>query len=206
MRRCGSSMSDRRGAPPPLTMVDPRDPFAALHETEQRPAAPVGFAFKALLVSGAALLVLTLVGFHLLTGRASDRDRRLDAEASLLRVQVVSAGAVPQQSTGAPVLADAGVDVTLRNLSPVPVRFLGQRIDGGSPAGHSPAEKVGAGSSVVVEVVWRLRCAEIGNVAGPSLLDLTLRGPVGDHQARVALPRSTDRAFHLAASAACGPR
>jgi hypothetical protein len=199
-------VADRRGETPPpeLTMVDPSDPFAPLHPNDRPPPAPVGFALKVLLLSGAALLVLALVGFHLLSGRAGDRDRRLDAEAALLRVQVLSAEAAPQQANGSPEVAGARVEVTLRNLSPVAVQVLRQRVEGGQSAAHSPAEPIGAGHSVVVEVVWRLRCAEIGNVAGPPLLALTLRGPVGDHQVRVALPLSTNRPFHLAASAACG--
>ena len=199
-------MVDRRRATPApeLTMVDPSDPFAPLRPHNRRSPAPVSLAFKVLLVSGAALLVLVLVGFHLLSTRAGERDRRLDAEAGLLRVQVQSAQAAPRQATGTPEVAEARVEVILRNLSPVPVQVLRQRVDGGPPATISPADPVGAGHSVVVEVVWRLRCAEIGNVAGPPLLALTLRGPVGEHQVRVALPLSTNRPFHLAASAACG--
>lgn len=199
-------MADRRRCTPPpeLTLVDPRDPFATPHDTTPPPRAPVGFVFKALLLAGAGLLVVTLVAVHLLSSRAGQQDRRLSAEASLLRVQVISAATVPQQVIGAPVVADAPVDVTLRNVSPVPLRVLDQRVEGGPTTGHRPVDKIGAGSTVVVEVLWHLRCAEIGNVAGPPLLALWVRGPIGDHQLRVALPRSTAGAFHLAAVAACG--
>jgi hypothetical protein len=206
MKRSDSSMADRHESlpPPELTMVDPRDPFAPLHQTDPPPRAPVSAAFKLLILAGAALLVLVLVGFRLVSSHAAQQDRQLDAEATVLRVQVVSAAAEPQETTGAPSLAEAHVNVTLRNVSPVPVRVLDQRVEGGPSAGHSPAEPVGAGDVVVVEVIWRLRCAEIGNIAGPPLLALSLRGPIGDHQVRLALPRSTAAAFHLAAVAACG--
>jgi hypothetical protein len=199
-------VADRHGSTPPpeLTLTDPRNPFAPLHDTQPPPRSPVSFAFKVILLAGAGLLVVTLVAVHLLSGRAGQQGRRLSAEASLLRLQVISAAPVPQQVIGAPVVADAPVDVTLRNVSPVPLRLLDQRVEGGPTTGHSPVDKIGAGSTVVVEVLWHLRCAEIGNVAGPPLLALWVRGPIGDHQLRVALPRSTAGAFHLSAVAACG--
>jgi hypothetical protein len=199
-------MADRPepSPPPELTIVDPRDPFAPLHPGELDLPRPLRFAIKALFATAAVLLVVIFVSFHYLSGSATSRDKKLNAESSLLRIQVQSASPVPQQTTRAQLLGYARVDVTLRNVSPLPVRILRQRIDDGPPADHSPADRIGAGGTVVVEVVWRLRCAEIGNVAGPPLLALTVRGPIGDHEMRVALPRSTNRAFHLAATAACG--
>jgi hypothetical protein len=100
---------------------------------------------------------------------------------------------------------DAFVEVGLRNDGPDRVELQAAQVDGETRA---LTGAVDAGATVQLVVGWRVRCAEVGSLRGPTLLRLQVRVPLGDAEARIALPAydgapGLGATFHLAAVQAC---
>lgn len=96
------------------------------------------------------------------------------------------------------------MDLQLRNDSNVDVQLVSALLDGDGPVSPGPG-RVRADAVAGLGVSWQVRCAEVGNLAGPRLLDLRVRLRSATSYA-VEVPLSgelTDRAFHAAVVAAC---
>ena len=155
---------------------------------------------RAVLLAALAVLVVAVVMI------APVRDRRDAREAAAVLLVVTAAVPAAQGRPGSPV-QDARVRLTLRNEGPDPVRVLSQQLDGGGPSDPGPRGRVRTGTSVVLDVRWRVLCAETGSQDGPRALGLSVRPPHGSGR-RVAIGLGaplgpTRRAFHTAAVDAC---
>ena len=134
------------------------------------------------------------------------RHRRDAREAAAVRLVVTAAVPVTGGTPASPV-QDALVRLTLRNDGPDAVRVLSQQLDGGGPRDPGPTGPVEPGASVLLDVRWRVLCAETGSQDGPRSLGLSVRPPHGPGRP-VAIPLGapldiTRRAFHTAAVDAC---
>ena len=135
------------------------------------------------------LLLLGYVGFSL---HAASRRRAAaaavaaaEAEADALRLVVTAAGVAPQAGQPGEAVQDAQVVLTLRNDGPVTVRVLAATLDGTRREVTVQVPSKAAGD---VPVTWRIRCAEVGSLPGPRILDLQVRGPAGPHEVHLRLP------------------
>ena len=123
------------------------------------------------------------------------------AELAALRLVVTDTRAGPFVP-GVPGAAvqEAPVQVVLRNDSGFPVQVLAAQLDGGQrtqlTAGVRP------GGEAPVAAGWRVRCAEVGALPGPSILLLRVGARRGVYDVPVRLP-PYQPALHLAAARAC---
>ena len=199
-------MSRRREHPPvaarvPVSVTVPGR-FAPVASVSLEPAGPP---------SRRPALVLLVLPVVLLVALAI-RDHRRQVQhdeahtAARLRIAVVSAEpSLNQPGLPGSLLQDGIAVLTLRNLSARQVRLLEARVDGAGPVFPGVDFALQPGHTAVLSVAWRVRCAEIGNTAGPRLLDLRIRLS-SDRAYSVAVPllaAVTDRAFRRAAVSAC---
>jgi hypothetical protein len=169
---------------------------------------------RAVLAGALAVLLLGYVGssVHATARRraAASRAAAARAEGAAVRLTVTGAATAPPQRglAGQPV-QDALVLLELRNSGRVDVRVVGTTLDG-TPA--AAAAVLPAGRTATVPVTWRIRCAEVGELPGPRILDVHVRARYTAHQVRIRLPfvprlhlppGKLATVFHRAAVAAC---
>jgi hypothetical protein len=160
-----------------------------------------------------ATSVLLLTGYVALTelDRAGTRSQRAAAasaaaQRAAVRLSLASDGHVPAQHgvAGAPV-QDAVVRVGVHNAGPQRVELRGAQVDGTTRALSGFLD---AGATAEVLVAWRLRCAEVGTLAGPGRLDVEVGLAAGPVDVVLDLPAydgapGLGAAFHLAAVDVC---
>lgn len=159
---------------------------------------------RPVIVAGGLLLAL-LAGLAVRNTGQSDRADEARV-AGALRWTVLSGTMDPgTRGTAGSLLQRGVVDLTLRNDSPVTVHLLSARLDGADPVSAGSPAPVRPGATAVLPVTWQVRCAEVGVVPGPRLLELRVRlRSATSYAVQVPLTGpATDRAFHLAADTAC---
>lgn len=96
------------------------------------------------------------------------------------------------------------MDLELRSDNNSDVQLVDAELDGAGPLSPGPG-RIRAHGVAGFGVFWQVRCAEVGNLAGPRLLDLQVRLRSATPYA-VEVPlhgELTDGAFHEAIVAAC---
>lgn len=195
---------------PVVRVVDPRRPEPVAPRPPRRPWSPR----TRRLVGGAAVaLVLLLLGNAALDlHRSQVQVRAATARAqgtAALRLEVVGARAslvVPVQTE--PV-QDASVELLLRNAGPAPVRLLDGQLDGSGPVIPGTGRTVAPGGVGVLGTVWRVRCQEVGGLAGPFFLEVRVGladGAVVPYRLDlqpVAAPDGPARAYRVASLRTC---
>lgn len=206
------SLVDARPEPlrPVVRIVDPRRPDPGPPPAPGPPnSAGARRWTSAVAVVLAGLLVAVGAG-KLHRAQVSARAVTAHAEGvASLRLDVVGARAslaLPVQ--GAPV-QDASVELLLRNDGPAPVRMLESQLDGQAPVSPGAGSVVAPGEVSVLSTVWRVRCQEVGGLAGPFFLDVRVQLTDGglvpyrlDLQP-VAAPDGPARAYRVAALRSC---
>lgn len=196
-------MAERKEPRPPVVSVsDPRTPGAPVDVLGHDDGGPgrlrVPPWVRRLLVAAALVAVAVVVGVNL---RAAHQRSQLAAEQRDLRL-TVGVGVALAPGRPAPVV-DAVVSLVVRSSGTVPVRVVGEQVDGG-PLQPTDGPGVAAGEARALTVRWRVRCAEVGQVRGPIALTLHVTAPHGRHVLRFPLLAGA-ATFHAAAVAACTP-
>lgn len=193
-------VAEREEPPPPVVSVsDPRSPGAPTDvlgsgaEPEEPRLSP---RTRRVLAGLVLLAVAVVVAVNL---RAAHQRSQLTAEERDLHL-TVGVGVALAPGRPAPVV-DAVVSLVVRAGGSVPVRVIGEQLDGG-PLQVTDGPSVDAGQARALTVRWRVRCAEVGQVRGPQVLALHVTAPHGRHVVRLSLTGGA-ATFHAAAVAAC---
>ena len=144
-----------------------------------------------------ALLLNGLVAADAIT-KARTRERAVDL--------VLTTAAATAPGARSRAVQDAVVELGVRNAGAYAVQLVDQQLDGGGPVDRGPRAPLRADATVVLEVRWRVLCAEVGGLFGPVALDLTAQPRRGGQvPVSLRLPPATRQVFRTAASLACAP-